>query len=416
MSLSSVDDRQIVVTGAGLWTPLADRCEASWSGIVSGARSARWLDDSDGGFAETTPKGNPPLRWAGAPAARRPGRNVAATMALATVKESLAVARFDSTDFARLRIGCVFGTSKGSFEILRDSQALSKAGLDGGENPESPTVWRSCLPSGPLEALMRAYPSIEQASCPVAACATGAMAILQGARWIAEGRCDVVIAGSVDSALQPALLASYRKLGVLARVEADPATACRPFDRDRSGFIVGEGGGAVVLERLSTARSRGAAPLAHWCGGINLCDSAGLLRGDGTGQTLAEAIGRLLKMTRTSPHEIDLVGLHGTGTIENDLAEGRGVRAALGESLRPAAFSLKGAIGHLLGGAGSVETIAGLLALRDQVVPPTVNLASPDPDCLPDSVSAVSRRRSLKNFLKLSLGFGGHIVALQFRR
>lgn len=416
MGLSYADDRQVVVTGTGLWTPLADRCEASWSGIVSGARGARWLGDAEGFSEEVLSGAEPRLRWAGAPAARRPERNIAATVALSTVEESLATARLDRSDLARLRVGCVFGTSKGSFEILRDPRALSTAASDVPEKPDAPNVWQSSLPSGPLEALMRAYPSIEQGTCPVAACATGAMAILQGARWIDEGRCDIVIAGSVDSALQPALLASYRKLGVLARVRNDPATAGRPFDRERSGFVVGEGGGALILERLSTARSRGAEPLARWCGGINLCDSTGLLRGDGTGGTLAEAIRRLLAMTRTSAGEIDLIGLHGTGTIENDLAEGRGVRAALGGTGHPAAFSLKGAIGHLLGGAGSVETIAGLLALRDQVVPPTVNLVTPDPDCLPDCVAGAAVQRRLANFLKLSLGFGGHIVALQFRR
>lgn len=413
MGLPIVDDRQIVVTGAGLWTPVADRCEASWSGIVSGARKARWLDSSEGFFHQGPSGADSSYRWAGAPAARRPARNVAATIALATVEESLTAARLDRAELSRHRVGCVFGTSKGSFEILRDAQALAPPSLEG---HDTPSVWQSCLPSGPLEALLRTYPEIEQATCPVAACATGAMAILQGARWIAEDRCDVVIAGSVDSALQPALLASYRKLGVLARVRNDPATACRPFDRERSGFVVGEGGGAVVLERLSSAKSRGARPLARWCGGINFCDSAGLLRGDGTGETLAETIRRLLDITRTRPEEIDLIGLHGTGTIENDLAEGRGVRAALGEMARPAAFSLKGAIGHLLGGAGSVETIAGLLALRDQVVPPTVNLESPDPGGLPECVAGIAQRRPVTHFLKLSLGFGGHIIALQFQR
>jgi len=256
---------------------------------------------------------------------------------------------------------------------------------------------------------------IGPATCPVAACATGAMAILQGARWIEQGRCDVVIAGSADAALQPALLASYRRLGVLARVDEAPETAGRPFDRRRSGFVVGEGAAAVVLERLSEAKRRGRTPVAEWRGGIHLSDPATLLRGDRTGETIAETLLRLLRQTSTSPAKIDAVSLHGTGTIENDLAEGRGIRAAL-RSRDLAAFSLKGAIGHLLGGAGSVETVASLLALRDQVVPPTVNLEFPDPDCLPECVRSTPERRPLQNLIKLSLGFGGHVAALHFQR
>jgi 3-oxoacyl-(acyl-carrier-protein) synthase len=171
----------------------------------------------------------------------------------------------------------------------------------------------------------------------------------------------------------------------------------------------------VVLERLSEAKRRGRTPLAEWRGGIHLSDPSSLLRGDRTGETIAETIRRLLRQTGTPADEIDGVSLHGTGTLENDLAEGRGVRAALNPR-KLAAFSLKGAIGHLLGGAGSVETVAGILALRDQVIPPTVNLVEPDPECLPEAVQSLPQRRLLRNLLKLSLGFGGHVAALQFQR
>lgn len=401
------DDQRIVVTGVGLWTPFAPRSEESWSALVDGRRGVRWLTAAEG-IPLSVSAAEPPRRWAGAPAAERPAAQVAATLAVSVVREALAAAQLDSLVSEPGRFGCVFGTSKGTFESLVGHASTPAT------QPSS-TSWQPCAPSGPLEAILANVGGIGPATCPVAACATGAMAILQGARWIEQGRCDTVIAGSADAALQPSLLASYRRLGVLARIDDAPETAARPFDRRRSGFAVGEGAAAVVLERLSEAKRRGRTPLAEWRGGIHLSDPSSLLRGDRTGETIAETIRRLLRQTGTPADEIDGVSLHGTGTLENDLAEGRGVRAAL-KPRKLAAFSLKGAIGHLLGGAGSVETVAGILALRDQVIPPTVNLVEPDPDCLPEAVQSLPQRRLLRNLLKISLGFGGHVAALQFRR
>ncbi len=401
------DDQRIVVTGVGLWTPFAPRSEESWSALVNGRRGVRWLTAAEG-IPLSVSAAEPPRRWAGAPAAERPAAQVAATLAVSVVQEALAAAQLDPLASEPGRFGCVFGTSKGTFESLAGHASTPAA------QPSSPS-WQPCAPSGPLEAILANVGGIGPATCPVAACATGAMAILQGARWIEQGRCDTVIAGSADAALQPALLASYRRLGVLARIDDAPETAARPFDRRRSGFAVGEGAAAVVLERLSEAKRRGRTPLAEWRGGIHLSDPSSLLRGDRTGETIAETIRRLLRQTGTPADEIDGVSLHGTGTLENDLAESRGVRAALNPR-QLAAFSLKGAIGHLLGGAGSVETVAGILALRDQIIPPTVNLVEPDPDCLPEAVQSLPQRRLLRNLLKLSLGFGGHVAALQFQR
>lgn len=415
--MSSESD-PIVVSGLGLWTPLAATREASWDALLTGRSALRWLDPS-----RTFPEWGPAAKgqWAGAPAAERPRRAVAATMAVAVVEEALHHARFQPSDLAepeRRRIGCVFGASKGSFDSLAPGFASSESGAPSRDD----SLW-SLAPSAPLDAILQRLRLGGPATCPVAACATGSLAILMGAQWIEQGRCDAVIVGSADAALHPGLLASYRRMGVTARIAEDPATAVRPFDRDRSGFLVGEGAAALVLERRSAAQSRGAAPLAAWDGGILVSDTAGMLSLEATGHTVRDAITRL-NLRRPAAAEagttglpVDLISLHGTATRENDSSEGRGLRAALGDSAASAAgFSLKGAIGHLLGGAGSVETAAAILALRDQIVPPTANLNVLDEECGFTNLSPQPLRRPLRSALKLSLGFGGHVCAIRFRR
>lgn len=418
--MSSESD-PIVVTGIGLWTPLAATREASWDALLTGRSALRWLD-----AARDFPEWGSAAQgqWAGAPAAERPRRAVAATMAVAVVEEALRHAQFDPSSLAkpeRRRIGCVFGASKGSF----DSLAPGFASSDDGTNTPEESLW-SLAPSAPLDAIVQRLHLGGPATCPVAACATGSLAILMGAQWIEQGRCDTVIVGSADAALHPGLLASYRRMGVTARIANDPSTAVRPFDRDRSGFLVGEGAAALILERRSAARSRGATPLAAWGGGILLSDTAGMLSLEATGHTVRDAIARLPRggseAVETGREEtaVDLVSLHGTATRENDSSEGRGLRAALGDWASPkstgaSGFSLKGAIGHLLGGAGSVETAAAILALRDQIVPPTANLDAWDPDCGFANLSQQALRRPLRSALKLSLGFGGHVCAICFR-
>lgn len=415
--MSSESD-PIVISGIGLWTPLAATREASWQTLLTGRSALRWLDG-----ARDFPEWGPAAQgqWAGAPAAERPHRAVAATMAVAVVDEALRHARFAPSSLPepdRRRIGCVFGASKGSFDSLAPGFASSEE-----EAPSRDDSLWSLAPSAPLDAVLQRLRLGGPATCPVAACATGSLAILMGAHWIEQGRCDSVIVGSADAALHPGLLASYRRMGVTARIVDDPATAVRPFDRDRSGFLVGEGAAALILERRSAAESRGATPLAVWDGGILLSDTAGMLSLEATGHTVRDAIARLLRPRPAgddaAPGEppVDLVSLHGTATRENDSSEGRGLQAALGDSAAAAAgFSLKGAIGHLLGGAGSVETAAAILALRDQIVPPTANLNVLDEECGFVNLSPHPVRRPLRSALKLSLGFGGHVCAIRFRR
>jgi len=234
----------------------------------------------------------------------------------------------------------------------------------------------------------------------------------RGFELVRDGHCDVVLAGSSDASLCTSVLASFHRLGVLARGFDDPATACRPFDRHRSGFVVGEGAAMLVLERLDRAVARGAPIYAEWIASGYAADVSGVTQLEEKPLGLIRLIHDVLRRAGLTASEIDYVNLHGTATQQNDLCETNALKQAFGtaaKSLR--CSSLKGGVGHLLGAAGSVEVAATMLAMRDGVIPPTVNLTEPDSDCDLDYTPGSPRPQRIENALKLSLGFGGHLVA-----
>jgi 3-oxoacyl-[acyl-carrier-protein] synthase II len=310
-------------------------------------------------------------------------RNVAA--------EAIAEARLSLDELSQPRCGCVFGTSKGGWHTLDRCLA----------SPESSRPWLEGWPSTAAAWLVQRYGITGPSLAPVAACATGLVAILRAAELVRSGECDVVLAGSADYSLHAGVLASFQRLGVLA----PPRLGGRPFDRDRSGFAIGAGAGCCVLERASTALTRGAPIYATIRMGRLGADPTGITSLDVTGETLAGLI------RRTIPTDVipDLIHLHGTGTRQNDPAECQAVRTVFGSRADGiACTSAKGALGHLLGAAGSVETALTCLSLRDQRVPPSVNLMTHDPACALPFVTGAAVERPLCSTLKLSLGFGGH--------
>jgi 3-oxoacyl-[acyl-carrier-protein] synthase II len=420
--------QRVVVTGIGLVTPLGAGREMSWRKLVAGERAPRWLarDElfpfGDSGVDRCVPVN---AAWAGGPApnlavagrgAAELARDPVTALALAAARESMQDAGLDGARFNPVRFGCVVGASKGglrSFEGL--AAALHAGDVDGGDSRNRPipaTVWQDFLPHAASTAVAAEFGLAGPVLCPVAACATGLVSLNRGFELVRDGVCDVVLAGSSDASLVPAVLGSFSRLGVLAHGFDDPAGACRPFDRRRTGFIVGEGAAVLVLERLTHALERGAAPYAEWLAAGTATDPAGITQVDASGEALARMIGDVLDRAGRDPREIDYVNLHGTATPTNDLCETRAIHSAFGRHAGSvAASSLKGALGHLLGAAGSVELACTVLALRDGLVPPTANLEDPDPACDLDYTPLVARQRRIDVALKLSLGFGGHLAA-----
>ena len=431
---------RVLITGVGLVTPLGADRETSWQGLLAGTRSIRHL-----------PVGEPywPPGWAGAVAvaSESAGRlaldnrnfELATMLYEPTVKhaacaslEAASHAGIDWDDVELTRAACVVGTSKGGFNswflTLQSHWLVTDPTIDEGlrihgrrrieqfERNPGPSCLR-LLANGAASTVASIFNLQGGAISPVTACATGLSSILRGADLIRHGECDVVLAGSSDASISPAVLASFRKLGVLADRHEDPSTAVKPFDRNRSGFLIGEGAGIVVLESEAHATARGAKPIAEWLTGGMACEASGITQLQKDPEALTWLIRDVLRRSGLAAGEIDYVSLHGTATKANDLAEVRAIKAAFG----PAAYelsasSLKGAIGHLLGSAGSVEFAATLLAMRDSQLPPTMNLTDPDDECDLDFVAGKSKPREVTHAMKLSLGFGGHLVAGVIRK
>ncbi len=401
--------RRVWITGIGLLTPLSSSREGSWQRSIAGERGLRRLATDDMSLGEW------PERSAGGPVMLdgvEESGSLLTTIARAAASEAIADAGIDVTAADRERFGCVVGTSKG---CMRSFAMQCRAAMQSRRDARSESAlpeqqWLDSWPSGPTEDLAQAFDLRGPLLAPVTACATGLACVVRGADLIRDGVCDAVLVGSTDASLTPAMLASFRRLGVLAKGDDEPAFAVKPFDRNRSGFFIGEGAAMFVLEAAEHAHARGKTAYAQWLAGGGLADATGLTQLNSDPAALVRLIGDTLRRSTLSSCEIDYISLHGTATTANDDVEARAILRAFGGSAqRLSCSSLKGSIGHLLGAAGSVEFAAMLLAMRDGVVPPTLNLNEPEFDL--DFVPHVAKQRRVDAAMKLSLGFGGHLVA-----
>lgn len=249
------------------------------------------------------------------------------------------------------------------------------------------------------------------------ACTAGTQAIGEGMRMIQAGDADVVLAGGADAMVNPVGILGFSLLGTLSRRNAEPTRASRPFDRERDGFVIGEGAGIVVLERESFARARGAPVVAELAGYGTTCDAYRITDERPDARGAAGAIRRCLEDAQATPRDVGYINAHGTGTAMNDRTEARAVRDVFGAGARGVPISsTKSMIGHLLAGAGAVELVASLLALRGGFLPPTLNLETQDPDCDLDCVPQAPRAADFDAALSNSFGFGGQNACLLIRR
>ncbi|MDA1163499.1 MAG: beta-ketoacyl-[acyl-carrier-protein] synthase family protein [Planctomycetota bacterium] len=418
--------RRVLITGIGIISPLGNR-EEFWQRLIAGETATRRLECTE------TERRFWPADAAGAPA-------VASKTLLSTLQESsrddlipllaepviahALAAALEAVSDAQLcvdgeRVGCVIGTSKGGVHTLQQLKLKGRQDpndLDSGSTVPPDLWWPMIAPGGAATAVSSLLEARGPLLTPVAACATGLASLVRAAELIETGQCDVVIAGSSDASLSPAIVASFRKLGVHSRQLDDPASAIRPFDRDRDGFLVGEGAGVFVLESGEHARRRGARPYAEWLAGGSVADTYAMTKLADNPEALCWLISDVLRRGNLQPGDIDYVSLHGTATRINDVCEMRAVNRAFGPARKTlSGSSIKGSIGHLLGAAGSVEFASMLLAMRDSILPPTNNLQSPEDEFEIDLVPRQARRRPAQHAMKLSLGFGGHLVAAAVR-
>lgn len=397
-----MDDR-IVITGVGLVTAVGRDRESSWRGVKQGHNGVRRLCDVPGlpdglllaATVEDTPYDD------------RGDRNY--PLALSAAREAIEDSELDLDECDRTRIGTSTGTCGGPTPWMAEE-------IQRCELRTTPIRWWENLylaspPARACDDLGLLGPRL----CNSTACATGTIATLNAFKAIRDGQCDKALVFGAQT-IHPILAAGFYNMRVLAKAD-DPAAACRPFDANRSGFVMGEGAGALMLERLSDARARGAKIYAEMLGGALVSDATHVTDLSVDSTPLTYLLNTMLRRSRLAPRDVAYINAHGTGTKQNDAMETRGIRAAFGPAANDLCIStVKANLGHLVNAAGVTELAITTLALRDGFAPPTVNLTTPDPDCDLDCVPLVGRRRKFEHAVKISIAFGGHLAAIALRR
>jgi beta-ketoacyl ACP synthase len=309
-------------------------------------------------------------------------------------------------DLTRLlvSIGLALGSTE---EFLRQYDEWRVKGL----KAVSPLAVQMSMPNAPAAAVGLERRAKGGIISPVMADASGAAAIAEAWRHIALGEADIAICGGVETGIEAVPVAAFIQQGFLSTNNDDPAGACRPFDKDRDGMVFGEGGALLLLESEQHAKARGADILARVMGAGITSDGYDIVKPDPEGERAGDAITRAIELAGLTASDIDHINAHATGTDFGDLAEAHAIRRALGDH-QPAVYAPKSALGHSLGAAGAVEAVLTVQALRDGVVPPTLNLKEVDPAIDLDVVAGGPRRGDYRYALTNSFGLGGHNVAL----
>jgi 3-oxoacyl-[acyl-carrier-protein] synthase II len=403
----------VVVTGLGCVTPLGPDAPSTWRAAVEG-RSGVGLAPDDGRAVRLAAPVADPVPAGDLPAKELRRLDRAVLLALAAAREALADAGLARGTFDADRAGVAIGSGIGGVATLL---ANHRAFLEGGPRRVSPFLVPMTLTNMPSGFVAIQHGLRGPNLCPSLACATGAHAIGEALRVIERGDADVMLAGGTEACLEPLVVAGFDRMQALSRREEEPERASRPFDADRDGFVLGEGAGVLVLEAEEHARARRARARALAGGFGATADAAHLAAPDPSGRGAARCMALALADAGLAPAEVDYVNAHATSTPAGDRIEALALREVFGSGgERPAVSSTKGATGHLLGAAGAVEALLSVLALEHGLLPPTVNLDRPDPDCALDHVAHKARSSAARIALSNSFGFGGVNAALVFER
>jgi 3-oxoacyl-[acyl-carrier-protein] synthase II len=409
--------RRVVVTGLGPVTSIGVGRDAFWDGLRAGRSGLRRVEDRVDLTEIPVKIGGPvdgfdPLDHMDARRARRLDRT--AQFALAAAKVAMDDAGLLGARIDAERFGVIAGTGIGGLETMGENLEVLR---EQGPRRVSPFFVTRLMPNA-----IAAEISIEHGLRGVnfgvvSACASGAHAVAIGAELIRAGLLDAALVGGSEAVMLPITYAGFTKIGALSRRNEEPQRASRPFDRERDGFVIGEGAGLLVLEEAEAAARRGATVLAELAGLGMTADATHITAPAEDGAGAARAMRLAMDDARVGAAELDYINAHGTSTELNDLAETRAIKAALGEehAHRVRISSTKSQIGHLLGAAGAVESIATVLAMHHGFIPATINYEEPDPACDLD-YTPQSVEMEIRVAINNSFGFGGQNAALLFRR
>jgi 3-oxoacyl-[acyl-carrier-protein] synthase II len=398
--------RRVAVTGLGAVTPLGNDARSTWQAAVAGESGIDWIRAFDASelpvrvAAEV--KDFDPTQVASPKEVRKLERNV--LLSLGAAREAMADAGLNGFD--PTRVGVVFGTAIGGVNGLLDQEEIRR---ERGADRVSPNFLPNVLVDSASGQLAISLGIKGPNYAVVSACATGSHAIGEGAELIRRGAADAVLAGGAEACMHPLILAGFTAMRGLAVENEDPPRASRPFDATRAGFVMGEGACVFVLEELETAQRRGAEVYAEVLGYGASNDAHHMAQPEPEATGVADMMRTALGNADVAPERVGYINAHGTSTPLGDLAETKAIKDVFGaHAYELAVSSTKSMMGHTFGAAGAIEAMMCVLALHEEVIPPTINYRQPDPDCDLDYVPNEAREAKLDVALSNAMGLGGH--------
>ena len=408
--------RRVVVTGTGIISPLGHTVAETWDNIKAGKSGIGQLtryDATDYAVKIAAEVKNwEPTKYMSAKDVRR--RDLNEQFSVAAAQEAVASSGYEVNDANRSRTGVFVGSAVGGIGSYYDTAQMVFETKD--PRRITPFGIPMLLVNGSSDLITIDLGATGPSATPISACATGADCIGYAFDMIRLGRIDSAIAGGGEAPIVSIGMAAFDRTGACSRMNDNPTRASRPFDRDRTGLVFSEGAGVLVLEELESAKARGATILAELVGYGSTSDAFHITAPEPEGLGASAAIQIALNDAGMTPQDIDYINAHGTGTSLNDVMETKAVKRVFGEhAYKVPMSSTKSMTGHGMGATAAIEAIFGIMAIRDQIAPPTVNLEVADPDCDLDYVPNVARSMPIRSVMSNSFGFGGHNVSLIFK-
>ncbi|MCI0520414.1 MAG: beta-ketoacyl-ACP synthase II [Chloroflexi bacterium] len=408
---------RVVITGIGAVTPLGSTAAALWEGLLQGRSGIRKITQFDASDLPCQIAGEIPDFDVGEYFDRKEARRIPrfGQIALASAAQAVADAGLTAPMPDPERTGVVYGTAMGGLDRVDEGLNILRTQ---GFSKINPFTIPAGIPNLAAFLIANQFRCLGPNSTIVTACATGTQAVGEAAELIRRGAADVVITGGAEALIRDFAIGGFSSMRALpVNFNDNPAAASRPFDANREGFIFSEGAAALVLERLEYAQARGARIYAEVAGHASSSDAYHMAAPDPEALGPARAMRWALQDAEVQPHEIDYINAHGTSTPLNDPTETRAIKMIFGDhAYRLAVSSTKSMLGHAMGASGALEAIACALAIRDQILPPTINYEFPDPECDLDYVPNQARKREVNVTLSNSFGLGGQNACLVLKK